>query len=364
MGKKKLLFVIHSLHGGGAERVLTNLIKHLDREKYIIYLLLFEKKGPYLSEIPGHVNIYDLRKRNKYSFINLILRVVKIIREVKPETIISINNYTNIVVGLARLLYRKKIRLVLSERSNLSGFLLETKWSQLKRILSRIALNQADIVVVNSQGSKNDLEKYFCSKKEVTVIKNPLDLDKIEELSREKIENNNIYPYLLAVGRISREKGYRCLLKAYSLINQEIPENLVILGEGEEKKELIELAEELKIQDKVFFLGFQNNPYKFMKNASLYILSSFREGFPNVLLEAMACGVPIISTNCPSGPDELIVNGENGILVPPGNSEAIAGAIIEMLKNEKMRKLFSYLGKKTVENYRLEKVIPNFEEIF
>ena len=364
MDKKRVAFVIHSMSGGGAERVLSHLVRHLNKEKYDVSLVLFEKKGPYLAELPNHARIYNLNKKNKYSFISLVIKTAKTIRDIHPETVVSFSYYTNIIVGCAALLLKKKhFRLVLSERSHLSRALMEERYSTAKRLLSRISLRQADIVVVNSSGSKKDLEENFCPQKEIRIIKNPLDIEGIDSLSREENGISDLGPYVLAVGRLSKPKGYPYLLRAYALICQNIVENLVILGDGENKKELLSLVKELGVQDRVFFLGFQQNPYKFMKHASLYVLSSLWEGFPNVLLEAMACGAPVISTDCPSGPNELIVDGLNGILVPPANHEALAQAMLMLLRNENLKHKFSVLGRKTVEDFRMETVIPQFEEV-
>ena len=160
---------------------------------------------------------------------------------------------------------------------------------------------------------------------------------------------------------MTHAKGYPCLIRAYHLISKKITSDLVILGIGEEEERLRVLTRELGIEERVEFLGFQENPYKFMKNASLFVLSSLWESFALVIVEAMACGVPVISTDCPSGPGEIITPGENGMLVSPADEKALAEAMLKLLEDESLRRKFSCEGKKRAEDFRIEKILPQYE---
>lgn len=365
--KKKLLFVISSLVEGGTERVVTDIIAHLDKEKYDISLALFEKKGPYLYQIPYYVKLYDFKKKSRYSFLKLILNLIILFRKVKPNTVVSFMAYTSVVVLLAKFLSGCRFNLVTSIRTYLSYATLHSKLSRIRYFLYKFLFNYADHIVVPSAGVKIDLEKTFnIIQRKIKIIYNPIDLKKIKKLKEEEIKDLRIKEksFLLTVGRLTKAKGYPYLLEAYSMINKEIDEKFVILGTGKDEERLKSLVNELGIQECVLFLGFQKNPYKFMNIASIFVLASLWEGFPNVLLEAMVCGVPVISTDCSSGPREIITNGKNGILIPPADEKTLADAMLTLLKDENLRKKFSKNGKRRAEDFRIEKILPQYEELF
>jgi glycosyltransferase involved in cell wall biosynthesis len=365
--EKKLLFAIPSLVEGGTEKVLTNILGHLDKKNYRISLVLFEKKGPYLSQIPEHVKIYDLKKEGRYSFLKLILRLSRLFRKLNPNTVVSFMAYTYIIVLFAKVISGCKFKFITSVRTYLSYATQHSKFSTIRYFFYKSFFNSADFIIVPSKGIKKDLVKNFnVVKKKIKVIYNPIDLNKIMELKQEELEDTRIKErsFLLSIGRLTKAKGYPYLFRAFSRIHNEIKEKLLILGTGEDEEALKSLAIELGIHDGVYFLGFQNNPYKFINMASIFILPSIWEGFPNVILEAMACGVPVISTDCPSGPNEIITNGKNGMLVPPADEEKLADAILTLLRNENIRKKFSEEGIRRVEEFRIEKIIPQYEELF
>lgn len=363
--KKKLIFIIPSLVGGGAEKVLIEIIGHLDAEKYAISLVLFEKKGVHLLAIPDYVKIYDLKKKNRYNFFKIILLLARLFREIEPDTTLSFMSYTNIIAILSKFLSGRKFKLVISIHIYLVLQLLYARSRKIKEFFYRRLFNYANFIIVPSVGIKSHLVKVFNLKQErIKIIYNPIDLFKIDKLEKEGLDNDALGKYILAVGRLTKQKGYPYLLRAYSLIYKGIKEKLVILGEGEDEKKLRQLAKDLGIQERILFLGFQNNPYKFMKNASVFILSSLWEAFAIVIVEAMACGVPAISTDCPSGPSEIIINGKNGILVPPADEKAMAEAMLSLLKDENLRKKFSREGKKRAKDFKIEKILPKYEELF
>ena len=159
-------------------------------------------------------------------------------------------------------------------------------------------------------------------------------------------------------------KDYPNIFRAFSLILQKEPARLVILGRGPEKEKLIQLADKLDLSKNIAFLGFQKNPYKYMKKASVFVLSSLQEGFGNVIIEAMACGTPVVSTNCPAGPDEIIENGKNGILVSVGDYKELAKAIQKVLNSPFLRKKFSDEGKNRAQDFSIINSVKQYEEVF
>jgi glycosyltransferase involved in cell wall biosynthesis len=188
------------------------------------------------------------------------------------------------------------------------------------------------------------------------------------ELSKESIEHpwfdNSAVPVVLAAGRLSKAKDYPTILEAVSLILKEKKVYFAILGEGEERKNLENIIQELGIKNNVVLLGFQKNPYKYMAKTTIFALSSVLEGFPTVLVEAMACGAPVVSTDCQAGPNEIIDNGKNGFLVPIKNPKALAQAILKLINDSDLRKKFSEEGKKRAQNFSAERSAKEYEKLF
>lgn len=181
----------------------------------------------------------------------------------------------------------------------------------------------ADLTIAPSHGVKDDFVRFYgTSARKIVVIPNPVDISRVESLASENI-NINHKPYILAVGRLTPAKGFKFLIQAFAIVVRKTPElNLVILGEGPDKELLERISSDLGIKDKVIFPGFVLNPYPYYKQAEVFVLSSLWEGSPNALIHALVLGVPVVSTDCPSGPRELIENKD--LLVPPKSSEALA----------------------------------------
>jgi Glycosyltransferase len=171
-------------------------------------------------------------------------------------------------------------------------------------------------------------------------------------------------PVIIAFGRLIPRKGFVDLIKAFHLVCSQLPSRLVFIGEGDERQRLEELVAKLHLKESVLFLGYQENPFKFIGQSRIFVLSSHREGFANVIIEAMACGAPVISTRCPSGPDEIISDGENGLLVPVGDVDALAEAILKLLKDEPLRKRLAEAGRRRAEDFGVEKMVAEYERVF
>lgn len=368
--KIKIILIISSLKQGGAERVITYIASYLKKEKYEISLILYEKKGEFLDELPGHIHIYDFRKRTPRDFIRLILSTRKVIKEAKPDIVLSFLFYTNIVTGLAVLFLKRNFKIILSERNYPPEFLLRTHFGWVKKLLMMFTYPKADLVIPNSNLTKIELGKNFNVRSDkLKTIYNPIDLEKVIEKSHEEV----VHPFfgdknsqvIISVGRLVSQKRFDRLLRVFSLVKK-LNENarLIIVGDGELRAYLSELAVELNIHESVDFIGFQANPYAWVFKADIFVLSSDFEGFPNVLLESMACRTPIISTDCPSGPNEVIVNGVNGLLVPPHDEEGMAVAVNTLLDNRELREKFAKEGLNRVEEFAIEKILPQYEDLF
>ena len=367
--KKRIIFVITSLVGGGAEKVLMDIMNALDPSPYDMALVVFEKKGVYLPAVPDYVRIYDLHKNNRYDFPRLIIQMAILFRRLKPDTVVSLISYTNLVVVIARLLFifKRRFNIVIGEHIHMSSSLKHVRLKYLKRFLYGIFYNFANACIVPSDGVREDLVYLFHMKaNKIKVIHNPIDVSRINRLKDEPLNRLDIDPgkYILAAGRLVDQKGYAYLLRAYSLISSKVAEKLFILGEGEKRGDLIALAKELGVEKRVIFAGFETNPYKFMKNASLFVLSSIYESFALVIVEAMASGVAVIAADCPSGPAEIIASGVNGVLVPPADEKKLAKAMLELLMNPALRNTLIENGRKRADAFDMPNILPHYEALF
>jgi glycosyltransferase involved in cell wall biosynthesis len=370
MAKKiKILLIISALRHGGAERVITYIASYLNKEKYEITLVLYEKKGEFLAEIPEWVRIYDLQKKNALDLFKMIFRSRRVITDVKPDIVLSFLFYTNIITSIAVLLLRKNFKTILSERSYPPEYLRRIPFGWFKKWLITISYRNADLIVTNSKKTEIALEQKFHVRSEmVKTIYNPIDLKRIIRKSKESIthpffEKNS--KVIISVGRLAEPKKFDRLLRVFASVKKNNDKVfLIVIGEGVLRPDLCELAVKLKVNKSVEFVGFKENPWAWISRADIFVLSSDYEGFPNVLLESMACKTPIVSTDCLSGPGEIITNGENGLLVPTLDEEGMVVAVNALLNDKGLRKKYSDKGFKSIEEFGISKIIPQYESLF
>jgi glycosyltransferase involved in cell wall biosynthesis len=368
--KTKVLFVMRNLGKGGAEKVLSVLLNRLDRDRYEIACILYDAERVF--DVPDDVKVYSLGipgTRNFFkksaSSMRRIVRIKKIIEADSPDVVFSFINTVNVVSIIAVLLSGRSPKLVISERNTLSAHELGVDW--IGKLLIKKMYPKAHRIIAVSEGVKQDLLQNFgLPQDKVSVIYNPVDVPGITSLSGEPVVEQEWFregvPIILNVGSLSKKKGQKYLLEAFRIVNRSIPSRLVILGEGEEESELKRLAAVLGIEKDVAFLGFQANPYKFMAKSSVFVLSSLWEGLPNVILEAMACGVPVVSTDCPSGPNEIIRDGQNGLLVPVKNAERLGKAILRVLENRTLAMRISGNAYAGISRFSVSEIVDRYSE--
>lgn len=367
---KKIFFVIPALWGGGAERVFLNILRHINREKFEPVLVLFEEKGDLFSDVPSDIRVVALNGKRilGLTWIIFFYKFIRLLRKEKPDVILSFMWYTNFITLLARYLSKINCRMIVSERYALSfsyeGWFIEAQ----RKFVIRFIYPQANAIVVNSEALKNEFIKMFrFHENKITVIYNPIDIMQVKRLGRLKVENLHLdldLPVIVASGRLTPQKGFSYLIRVLRILTSDgIPCRLVILGKGKSEKELKKLAVRLGIKDRVDILGFQQNPYKYIACSTIFVLSSLYEGFPNVLLEALALGVPSIATRCPTGPEEIITDGVDGILVPPADEKALADAIKRLLGDEDLRRRLGEAGRKRAEDFRVDKIVKLYEDV-
>lgn len=332
---KKIALYIPSMSGGGAEQMMLTLANALSEKNLAVDLVLNKAEGSYLKKVSDKVNIVNL---DSSRVLNGILPLARYMRVEKPEVVLSAMNYVNVVTVFAKLLSGTDTRIVLSEHSNLSAALANSKWISrvlLKKLMS-LTYKNADKVVAVSNGVADDLAQQIkLSRSQIVTIYNPVVSSDILKKAKVPLPidhrwfEENTQPIVMGAGRLSPEKDFETLIKSFAKVRAKKKCRLVILGEGNSRQDLESLIQQLGLESDVQLIGFQDNPYVWMSHADVFVLSSKLEGFGNVLVEAMACGSSVISTDCPSGPSEILEEGKWGDLVPVGDVELMSQAILK-----------------------------------
>ncbi|WP_461611069.1 glycosyltransferase [Cytobacillus kochii] len=355
--KKKIAFVIPSLRVGGSERVVVNIVKKINREKYQIRLIVIDYNGPFKKEIPNDVEIINLgRKRLRDSVVAIFKEILKF----KPDYVFSTLGYLNFLLILLIKVLKLNTKIVVRESSTPSKYI--NNFSPLKKKLYsnlyKSLYPMADIIVAQCNSMQEDLVSNFnIEKNKVVTVYNPIDIESIKYKMKQKkpFDNKNIN--IVAVGRLVYAKGYDILLNSINLLSEKYPNiKLHILGDGPLKGDLIQLAKELNLDKKVNFLGFIENPYPYIGSADLYVLSSRWEGFPNTLLEAIACGTNVVATNCKSGPEEIIGDNNFGYLAKSEDPNSLY-EVMDKALNEKKE------NQKRAEDFSINKIIKQYESL-
>jgi glycosyltransferase involved in cell wall biosynthesis len=327
-----------SLRGGGAERSILTLANAFAARGLAVDLVLAKAAGPFLHEVGQGVRLIDLNSRGVLASLPGLIQYLK---QVKPVSVLSALSHANVIAVLARGLAGVSTRLVLSERNTLSSSITggASVAARLLPYLMRIAYRQADAVIAVSKGVADDLAGSIdLSRERITVIYNPVVTEEL--LFRSKCPLDHPWfspqepPVLLAAGRLTAQKDYPTLLRAFARLRRHRVLRLVILGDGPDRKTLESMANELGVANDVCLPGFVTNPFNWMRKSAVFVLSSRWEGLPGVLIQAMACGTPVVSTNCPSGPSEVLENGRWGRLVRVGDDEGLANAISGTLDDQ------------------------------
>jgi glycosyltransferase involved in cell wall biosynthesis len=348
---KKLFIFLPSLNGGGAERVITYLCQYLDRSNFIITLVLLQKRGPWLALIPPDVKIIDLHSNRLQ---DALFSIIGVLHKEKPDIVVSTLTHYNICLCFLHIFFTK-FKLVIRE-CNIVSLVLEKKWH---KVLYSLVIGIADSIVCQSDDMMNDLIKNFHGdRKKMYKINNPVNFEFLEKKMQEPLsfsfmKNKKI---LIAVGRLEYQKGFDLLINTFSKLSNKDDFQLIILGIGSLKDTLEEQARGLKISHLVSFPGFIDNPYIYMTKADFFISSSRFEGFPNAVIEALACGLPVIANDYLGGINE-IVNEETGSIIDITNVSLLQNALMKKYNSERIK---AYCKDK----YDLAVIIRKYESIF
>ncbi|WP_167568949.1 glycosyltransferase [Brevibacillus migulae] len=360
----RIVFVMPNLAGGGAERVMVTVLRHLDRSRFEPILMTVELSGPYVALIPEDVQVVNLQAgRVRHAW----RKMVKEINRLQPAVVMSTMDYMNLAVIAGKMAFAKKPRIVIREANTPTHAI--GALSSLKRVafkaLYRLLYPKADLVIVQSEGMKQDLLDFLphLSQEKVIRIYNPLDVASVLQKAARK-EEAFLLPagkQIVAAGRLTYQKGFDLLLAAFAQVAKAVQDaRLAILGEGPLEGELKAQARALGIEERVSFLGFQENPYAFLAQADLFVLPSRWEGFPNILLEALACGCQVVAADCPSGPREILQGNRYGLLVEPERVAALTAGMISVLCGE-----YKFApGRERALAYDAKQVVNAYEQAF
>lgn len=335
---RRILFIINSLEGGGAERMMCLVaaaVAEAERHWRVSLATLDQERDSYaLSE-----RVTRIRLNTGGSLLWSMIALRRLLRLERPDVVISFLTRSNCAaIACSRL---AGIPCVVSERVHTTSHLSSDRGRRLKKALIRCLYPYADRIVAVSQGIRDDLvEHYGVSARQVVTIHNPVDAERIRRAALIAPSVDLPHDFIVAVGRLVPNKNFSMLLRSYAAAN--IGSSLVILGEGAERSRLEALASELGVSDRVHLLGFAANPHAILARAQFYVSPSNAEGFPNAMIEAMCIGLPVVSTDCESGPSEILQGGAGapkvteltkarfGILVPPDNERAMSAALRTM----------------------------------
>ena len=368
--RRKICFVLPSLAGGGAERVAVQVLNALDGSAWDRTMYLFAAEGPYLAELDDDVALVSGAAPSR---VGRWLKLRRFIADHQPDVVVSFLSYFT-VLSAARAA-ASSARVVFQLGTPVSAFLTDADFawqrSWKKRLFTaamRTGFAAADLVIATSRGVADDLTASFAiDPSQVRVIPNPIDLDAIRTAAAEPLPpehaDDSGRPAIVAAGRLADVKNYPLLIEALALVRKSVPAHLLVLGQGEREPALRQLAADCGVADAITWCGFQGNPWKYMARADVFALTSRYEGFGNVLVEAMACGVPAVATRS-AGTDDIISDGVDGVLVARHAPDAVAAALTRLLLDRPLRDRMAAAARASAGRFARPVIARAYDRVF
>ena len=354
--KRKIFFVMTKLHSGGGERVMVDLMNHFVSSGHTVYLVVMKKGGIYATEVSPDVMIVDL---DTDRFFGMFWKLVRLIKKERPDVVFSSYIHLNPLIIAANYLSGAKAKTVIRVGiplsivfKNFSSF----KDKYILTFLTKILYKRADTIIAVSKGIADDVTSVTgVDRNTIKVIYSPKNINYVRNRSKEyvpRVFNKRTGPFILHVGRLVEQKDVETLIKAFALFRLKNEGHLIIVGDGSERKRLEKLVLDKNISEYVSFEGSQKNPYVYMKNSDVFVLSSRWEGLPNVLIEALICNVPIVATDCPMGGSREVLAPnatdkkqfvdfpkklDSGFLVPIRSEVSMSAAIVDILSEKHLK---------------------------
>lgn len=356
---RRVLFLIPSLQGGGAERVIVTLLKHLDRKRFQLAIGVVDmSKAVFRDEIRSDVEFIDLgATRVRYA----LPKIVALIWKRRPDVVFSTLGHLNLALAMVRPLLPNDVRYIARETIVVSSVLEEYRWRVIWTLLYRWFYSHIDLLVCQSRDMQVDLvERFGYPSAQSVVINNPVDIERIYQLALEPLNQREIRSgsiKLVAAGRLNWQKGFDLLIEAIAILAD--PRiHLVLLGEGILLDELKQLAIARGVADQVEFVGFQTNPYAWFARMDAFVLSSRYEGFPNVVVEALVCGTPVISTPAPGGTREILDGIPECEVAKEVSAQSLADAIAKWMRGDRKR-----IDPAAVAPYTLDRIVAQYQQV-
>ena len=334
---KRIAMLLPSFGGGGVQRASLHLARSFLERGFAVDLVVVQAHGPFSRDVPEGAKVIDLHAAG---MLAALPRLIAYLRASTPDVLLAAQNHVNLVAALAFRIAHPRTRLFLAEHNDMLEGAQRARGpvNRLRPLAARLLYPVADGIIAVSRGVAESVGIVArIPPGKIHTIYNPLLPDDLERLARARPSHawfaSKSLPVVLAVGRLAPQKDYPTLLRAFALLRARLPSRLIILGEGAERQHLEALADSLGISAHVSMPGFDENPYACIAGADVFVLASAYEGFPSVLVEALACGARVVSTDCRSGPAEILEGGRYGRLVPVGDAAALARALQAALED-------------------------------
>lgn len=367
--KINLVFFCPNLGGGGAEMHLARLLSNLDQGKFELHLIVSRAGGSYLSLLPEQVQIHIICDGKIGSGILGMYKTIKPLSEkltfLNPDIFVSVMDHSNMMAYYAHKKARSSAKLIFCVQTPILQS-LKFNWKPFNQILSWMMpfiYPRADKIISLSIGVKSDLISLSRKLKDNTVVINNIGIDQFKKVEDDPVQKEGVKSIVIC-GRLIKLKGFDDALRCFKKVSEVIAAELYVIGDGPEKQNLLELSEQLNIKDKVQWLGFVSHPEVIMSHADAFLLCSHYEGFGNVIIEAMSVGLPVVSTDCPYGPGEIIDDNISGVLVPVGDFQRMAKEVVKILSDRKLSEKLIQNAYERVGDFSKERITQQYERLF